>query len=117
MTDTPRTDAAIHRFFPGHFTDPALEEYVPAEFARTLERELAEAKHGISDVPAWVPVSERLPEEGDSVLIYSPESVDPFHVAARWDVESSLTSPRRHPNFTWHGPPVTHWMPLPEAPK
>jgi len=36
MSDTPRTDASIPK---GHI-NPAMTDYVPASFARALEREL-----------------------------------------------------------------------------
>lgn len=62
----------------------------------------------------WIPVSERLPEDGKQVLIYATSMyIDLF------EDESFL-----HDNYAEHMNivggnvrPVTHWMPLPEPPE
>lgn len=47
-TPTPRTDAAIVEAYGGHeFVKPTGNKFVPADFARLLERELAEAREGL----------------------------------------------------------------------
>jgi hypothetical protein len=107
MSYTPRTDAE-----PWKKSDlPAWDALV--EHARTLERELAEATSRISDSQKWVPVAERLPEgdETRQFLTYSTE----WGIEARWfEVKGNYRG------FCWRseeGEHVTHWMPLPEAPK
>lgn len=69
---------------------------------------------------AWVPVSERLPEIGDEVLVYRPQSTRAkvTSMVRLIPYEGSL-------KFYWDAPRggattipehVTHWMPHPEPP-
>jgi len=52
----------------------------------------------------WIPVSERLPEDGRTILTYTiGGNIEVFLY------DSSTYQP------VWYG--VTHWMPLPEPPK
>lgn len=52
--------------------------------------------------PQWIPVTERLPDNGVEVLIYSQKA----GACADYFCDEV---------FGW--PDVTHWMPLPEPPK
>lgn len=63
-----------------------------------LERALAE--------PTWIPVAERLPENGQWVLAIEDGSLVPIVYQHRdhW-----------HSDF-WNPEDVTHWQPLPEPP-
>lgn len=59
----------------------------------------------------WIPVTERLPDSGRCVLIYSEDGM----VA-----EGNYTAyDKKWYQFRWSvkGQKVTHWMPLPEPPK
>ena len=65
-----------------------------------------------TNVPSWIPVSERLPEKRDFVLVFT---IDRIVGEALYD---------GHGQFYWsntyeYAEPlfVTHWMPLPEPPK
>ena len=59
-----------------------------------------------TNVPSWIPVSERLPEQGQEVIVYTGGVLKPsVHPYLFWD--ASYDSWLR----------VTHWMPLPEPPK
>ena len=58
--------------------------------------------------PKWIPVTERLPENGRWVLVYGRNWAIPimaFHESDAWIDDQ----------FEKHS--VTHWMPLPEPPK
>ena len=55
----------------------------------------------------WISVDERLPEAYEDVLYFNGQSVGVDFICS---------------DGTWcdevvHGKPITHWMPLPEAPK
>lgn len=54
----------------------------------------------------WIPVSERLPEQGQEVIVASYRMIKPV-------VFTTIFWNKEHDN--WYG--ITHWMPLPEAPK
>ena len=66
----------------------------------------------VDEMPdGWIPVTERLPDKGRTVLIYSPKggvAEGKFHddgwTQYRWSAKM------------WKDE-VTHWMPLPEPPK
>lgn len=51
--------------------------------------------------PRWIPVTERLPEDGEYVLAYSEQ-------------DGLMLVEARHRFSNWE---ITHWMPLPEPPK
>ena len=62
-------------------------------------------------VQQWIPVTERLPKHGEVVLVYTKhkdifivqrDSVSGFWLGERFDVPNKI---------------ITHWMPLPSAPK
>lgn len=81
-------------------------------FAETFARHFWDAR---GDVTAWIPVSERLPETTETVLIARPSGAvepawySPFenHKAAKW----------RHLDGTPFGNgTITHWQPLPSSP-
>lgn len=61
--------------------------------------------------PKWIPVTERLPEHGDVVLIYTKhKDIQVF----QWDaVYDGWVGDR----YNYSKKVVTHWMPLPEPPK
>lgn len=72
------------------------------------EHDIAEQayKRGYEDgCPKWIPVTERLPEDGVQVLACTKHR-KPFVAHCKygkWRVSGSVT--------------ITHWMPLPEPPK
>jgi hypothetical protein len=64
----------------------------------------------ISQIPVWIPVSERLPEEDVDVLVMTNYGM---HVA---DLDEDGLWNASHGD-SWQFPEPTHWMPLPEPPE
>ena len=67
---------------------------------------LLDHMHYIND-QKWIPVSERLPEDGESVLTYKNGNVDV-------QVYEKNRNGWIQGNWFWSMATVTHWMPLPE---
>jgi hypothetical protein len=60
----------------------------------------------------WIPVTERLPEKGEFVLVFTVDRIVGEAVLDKdWQFYWSNTDEYAEPLF------VTHWMPLPEPPK
>jgi hypothetical protein len=73
-------------------------------------KELDQAQSVTQDVTQsavkWIPVTERLPAQGQEVIVYAGNILSPVVMAYKfWDKDFD----------TWLH--VTHWMPLPEPPK
>jgi len=94
---TPR-DLAEHIFGISN-SDEAYDNSlgIIAEIQRLIHEAIEEAK------PRWIPCAERLPEEGQEVLIYSRHD---------WVIVDTYNGPHE----PWETS-VTHWMNLPEPPK
>lgn len=74
----------------------------PDAFSETDFAPLFDQKKG----PAWIPVSERLPEHGQEVIVYTGNILKPIVMAY------TFWNPKYD---TWAH--VTHWMPMPEGPE
>lgn len=61
----------------------------------------------------WIPVSERLPEVGQRILVYCESKTIKMHVTTCTYMAGRFGSKQ----FSRHVRNVTHWMPLPEPPK
>lgn len=88
------------------------------ESALVLKKEIEKLR---AQLPRWIPVEERLPENGVPVLInYIGSNDGKYHP----DGTAAWTD---HGCFWWEGSledcdtevavPITHWMPLPEPPE
>ena len=96
------------------FCDDPLNDLVASD-ARIdeLENELAEAQ---SKILRWIPVSERLPEHEDDVLLYVEDYGSWITLGRKsgdgWYVNEAAEGggPKPLDRFT-------HWMPLPEPPE
>ena len=69
-------------------------------------------------IQTWIPVTERLPEAETDVLVFSGGYVS--ILTYRYDRGGNLKFMYMDDCGYWHerfAPIVTHWMPLPEAPK
>lgn len=73
----------------------------------------AAAKARLVEPPRWVPVSERLPEHCESVLVWRPGSSRP--TIAWYDEEFRRWDSLGY-TFSVADPP-SHWMPLPTTPE
>lgn len=63
----------------------------------------------------WIPVSERLPEEYEPVLVYDPSVGHGQYVMRACMCEGGW---KTEFDFDFYkNPNITHWMPLPEPPK
>jgi hypothetical protein len=66
-----------------------------------------------TNVPSWIPVSERLPEEWKEVLVLSEfvccETAVYLGIPGKWRVTWNHNMLEENS--------ITHWMPLPEPPK
>lgn len=85
------------------------------ELLRALQYDRGQYDKGFSDgrraaAPVWIPVTERLPEDGDFCICFDGRMAD----VLRWDerAEKWVDYRRSYPKYS-----VTHWMPLPEPPK
>lgn len=66
--------------------------------------------HGVT-VQEWIPVTERLPKEGDIVLCYMEFGEQRM---AQWDESENCWAGQL---IDYHKEQVTHWMPKPTPPK
>lgn len=69
------------------------------------------------DVLGWVPVSERLPEEGVVVLAYLPKQADVESGVYAAMLSKLQTLKGTFSTSFGFGFEATHWMPLPEPPE
>ena len=74
-------------------------------------RELKEFVAELEEAQRWIPVSERLPDNWESVLTIDISKSTRDMVTAFYNPETSLWSTHFSCDL-W----VTHWMPLPESP-
>lgn len=64
-------------------------------------------------IQKWIPVTERLPEHGDVCLVYTRYEdvrILQWDAVSKWWLSNSSA-------FDCRTDEVSHWMPLPEAPK
>lgn len=75
---------------------------------RVQDFEVAEAEElrKLKEQTRWIPVTERLPERGQDVIVFTGNILKPAVLAySFWNPKYDL----------WER--VTHWMPLPDGPK
>ena len=94
-----------------------------SEAEKRMHSEMEELEE---QVPRWIPVSERLPEEYQTVLVATDAGVSAGEIRFP-DSECGMEEPwwmvfkdKRDRSIAWAGfvslNDVTHWMPLPEPP-
>lgn len=105
VCDTPRGTEIV-----ADFTN--IPPLVPTGFGATISRAVMKQS---DDDPKWIPVGERLPDNGAKCLVASNRNSDPEMATyddGQWiemNYEASYGAVRIYS--------VTHWMPLPEMPK
>ena len=82
------------------------------DLSKTLDEEVEINTALECNMPVWIPVTERLPEEEEVVLVFGGASV---YTAKRHNKYGELMWWKL--NSRWHYCNPTHWMPLPEPPK
>lgn len=96
-----------------------MKRWTPADYMVDAEGQPDEGLHEyvrVDDLPRWIPVSERLPEHQDTVLLYVEDYGGWITLGQRsgdgWYVneEAEGGGPKPLDRFT-------HWMPLPEPPE
>lgn len=92
----------------------AIEELQKAVYFHKYNSEFWEDKYNSLADEKWIPVTERLPKEGEFALVYGdlyPNKHDGGVIAVSKRVDWNY----------WQGfgreRDITHWMPLPEPPK
>ena len=94
-----------------------IELYCEVEQLRNLRYGVAECvdiliSNGVT-VQKWIPVSERLPEDGVRVLACGECMIEPIAIAWYYDDFEVW----RTDEYTYSPKEVAFWMPLPEPPK
>ena len=88
------------------------------EAADALEQLQAENEKLKAQVPMWIPVEERLPGDADGLVVMTDgECVHPSYGNAMFGLEEKLGVFAPTKKKPWGYMQVTHWMPLPKAPK
>lgn len=74
-----------------------------------------------AQVPKWISVEERMPEDGVNVLVYAIGCNEPSVIAMSNHIHSmygyNIEGWRAPWQYFFHEYKITHWMPLPEPPK
>lgn len=114
--------AGIRQFCPEHMGEMGGEEQ--STHTRNLTRELVDmfcdremAEIAKSPRPGWISMTERTPDRGKLVLLYSghgPDCMTPYQgeytlSIARWGDNRVLAGWPRHDE-------ATHWLPIPKVP-
>lgn len=91
----------------------AIEELImiAESYMRSMNAWADTAEKAAEQIPEWVPVTKRLPNKGQKVLIYWREAGEPAIDTAFWQGRWAAL------HWVNMGDKVTHWMPLPEPPK
>jgi hypothetical protein len=72
-------------------------------------------KEGVT-IQKWIPVTERMPDNNESVLVYHDDGMIRFGINKGGFADVVSTLYLKHNHHTCFSK-VTHWMPLPQPPK
>ena len=67
----------------------------------------------------WISVKERLPDEGETVLIYAPRTQNQYYVAMFYMLHDEIKFATNiyGMDYCWYSEDVTYWQPLPKPPQ
>ena len=129
------------------YPPPCTSECADCNKVEMYDKEIANiADHLLANgvtVQRWIPVTERLPEDGEIVLIYDGNAyqwkknqsvakfvkgkskeqlkAEGYKIICSADEHGNNKKPYRwvstNSPMSWFGQMVTHWMPLPQPPK
>lgn len=73
----------------------------------------------VQPVDRWISVKDKLPNEGERVLIYAPKTQNQYYVAMFYTLrdEIKFTMNIYGTSYCWYANDVTHWQPLSESPR
>jgi hypothetical protein len=100
----------------GDYVPEYVDTILQAEYIDELELKLSEARARL----AWIPVSERLPEDGESVLAVISSAFNPHQIillARHYSERPEWVTDDAFYYYDKEYERITHWMPLPKAPK
>jgi hypothetical protein len=73
----------------------------------------------VQPISQWISVKDRLPNDGERVLIYVPKTQNKYYVATFYTLRDEIKFAMNiyGMSYCWYANDVTHWQPLPEPPK
>jgi hypothetical protein len=94
--------------------NPVKRAYTRA--AAIIEQITAE---DVQPVNRWISVKDRLPNDGERVLIYVPKTQNKYYVAAFYTLRDEIKFAMNiyGMSYCWYAEDVAYWQPLPELPK
>lgn len=66
----------------------------------------------------WICIKDRLPDEGERVLIYAPKTQNQYYVAMFYTLHGEIKFNLKiyGMSYCWYAEDVTYWQPIPEPP-
>lgn len=84
---------------------------IPALLSHMAEQDAEIAR--LREAERWIPVTERLPKDGERVLIREPWCQKDWLEVSTYEAETGFVGD----TFTGYHSSVTHWRPLPHQPE
>jgi len=94
-----------------------LEGFTDFENLPVSEMNYLQVIRKMKSMLEWIPVEERLPEEGEKVLVYRPNAYMSYDNEIRIVSRNENFAHRKNNNFFNCVCKVTHWLPLPPLPE
>ena len=96
-----------------HYHDKAIGYTTAADEVHDFPSE------DVQPVNPWISVKDKLPDEGERVLIYAPRTQNQYYVAMFYTLHDEIKFAMNvyGTSYCWYAEDVTHWQPLLELPK